>query len=791
MIFRDTPRIALSRRELLACICCVLGAALPARAAEPLDFNKQILPILANHCFTCHGPDEEERKAELRLDTAAGAMADLGGTRAIVPGKPEASELLRRITTTEPGELMPPRKSGKPLNPQQIELLRRWIAEGAHYAQHWSHVPPARPTVPQVQWKTWPRNPVDAFLLERMQREGLNPTGEADRNTLIRRLALDLTGLPPTLEEVQAFLKDTRPDAYERLVDHYLASPRYGEHWARGWLDLARYADSAGYADDPPRTIWAYRDYVIRSFNANKPFDQFTVEQIAGDLLPNPTPDQIIATAFHRNTLTNNEGGTNDEEFRNVAVVDRVNTTMTVWMGTSMACAQCHTHKYDPITQQEYFQFFAFFNNTADADRGNESPTFGVGDNPEKQAKRKSAEAKSAALERAMRGQGALEQTVLRGMVDREKAIVAANQPETSVPIMQELADKQRRVTRLQFRGNFQDLGDEVSEGVPAAFHPLPKEAPRNRLTLARWLVAPENPLTARVIANRYWEQLFGIGLVQTSEEFGIQGEPPSHPALLDWLATELVRLQWDMKAFVKLLVTSAAYRQSSLVTPALQEKDPDNRLLARGPRVRLSAEMIRDQALAVAGLLSDKMYGPSVRPPQPAFGLNAAFGRSMDWQTSAGPDRFRRGIYTEWRRTNPYPSMSTFDAPNRDVCVVRRARTNTPLQALVTLNDQVYLEAAQGLARRLMAHPGTTADRFQQAYLLTLARPAREAEVARLTQFLEETRQALAGKPQQAEELATKPLGPAPKGMNMIDLASWTVLANVLLNLDETVMKR
>jgi mono/diheme cytochrome c family protein len=765
----------------------VLLAVAPARAADPpVDFNRDVRPILFGHCVKCHGPDEGERQADLRLDTRDGATADLGGHAAVVPGKPEASELLRRVTATNTGEVMPPPRSGRRLTAAETDTLARWVRQGAKYATHWSYARPVRPIPPALA-----PHPVDAFLLARLKDVGLGFQPEADRYALARRAALDLTGLPPTPEEAEAFARDPSPGAYERYVDRQLAKPGYGEHWARLWLDLARYADSAGYADDPPRTIWAYRDYVIRSFNANKPFDRFTIEQLAGDLLPDPTEEQLVATAFHRNTLTNNEGGTNDEEFRTVAVVDRVNTTAAVWMGVSLACAQCHNHKYDPLSQREYFGVYAFFNNTADADRPDESPTLDVGDAPEKKAKRAAIEAEAGRLERAMRLQPALVQASLKAKANAVRKQLDRYRPATTVPVMRELTGKDRRTTRIQLRGNFQDLGDVVTEGVPAILPPLPADAPRNRLTLAKWLVSPEHPLTARVVANRYWEHLFGAGLVRTSEEFGSQGDPPTHPELLDYLATELHRLDWDLKAFLRLLVTSRAYRQSAKVTPALLEKDPDNRLVSRGPRVRLTAEMVRDQALAVSGLLSPKMYGPSVKPPQPAFGLNAAFGRSMDWSPSTGEDRYRRGLYTEWRRTNPYPSMATFDAPNRDVCSVRRPRTNTPLQALVTLNDPVYVEAAQALARRMAAGGTTPSERAAFGLRACVQRPATDAEVRSLVALYGRTLAEYARQPEKAVKMAADPLGPLPKGADPADLAAWTVVANVLLNLDEMVMKR
>ncbi|MDB5310400.1 MAG: hypothetical protein JWO38_4602 [Gemmataceae bacterium] len=792
---RPTPAVV----ALLAiAVVCLVPAFAPAQPPAKIDFNRDVRPILSNNCFACHGPDGKERKADLRLDTREGAIA-----AAVVPGKPEASELVARVTTTEVGSAMPPPKSGKKLSPKDTEILTRWVKEGAPYAVHWAYVKPVRPASPAVRTPTWVKTPVDSFVLARLEKEGLTPSPEADKYALIRRLALDLTGLPPTVDEVDAFVKDAAPDAYEKMADRMLAKPAFGEHWARTWLDLGRYADSAGYADDPPRTIWKYRDYVIQSLNANKPFDRFTIEQLAGDLLPTPTEDQLIATAFHRNTMTNNEGGTNDEEFRNVAVVDRVNTTFTVWMGTSVACAQCHNHKYDPISQKEYFQLFAFLNNTADADRGDESPTLPFW-TPELLEKKKKLEAETADLEAKLKGKKPEEMKPERDKLAALKKQLAEVKPLTTVPIMRDLPTGQRRKTRLQFRGNFLDLGEEVAEGVPTAFPPLPKAAPKDRLTFAKWVASPENPLTARVVANRFWEQIFGIGIVRTSEEFGTQGELPSHPELLDWLAVEFMQPTWqpgppaspvqgwDVKRFLKLLVTSAAYRQSAKVTPALVERDPDNRLLARGPRVRLTAEMVRDQALFVGGLLSQKLHGPSVRPPQPNLGVSAAFGGSIDWQTSTGDDKVRRGLYTAWRRSNPYPSMATFDAPNRDICTVRRTRTNTPLQALVTMNDPVYVEAAQGLARRMMKDGGTTpADKVAFAVRVCLARPAKDEEVKRLAKLHADARAKFATELPKATQFATVPLGPLPPGTDAADAAAWTVVASVLLNLDEMFMKR
>jgi hypothetical protein len=760
-------------------------AAAPAvRAQETVDFNRDVRPILSNNCFQCHGPDEKSRKAKLRLDTQEGALA-----ASVVPGKPDASELIARVVAPhDDASTMPPAKSGKRLTPKEVGILKAWIKDGAKYSAHWAYIKPVLPAVPKTKFDT--ANAVDAFLFARLEKEGLKPQPAADRYALARRVALDLTGPPPTAAEVEEVVTDTAANAYEKFVDKMLAKPAYGEHWARFWLDLARYADSAGYADDPLRTIWKYRDYVIESFNANKRFDTFTIEQLAGDLMPKATIEQQIATAFHRNTMTNSEGGTNDEEFRNVAVVDRVNTTFLVWMGTSMACAQCHTHKYDPLTQIEYFRSFAFFNNTADADRPDESPKLEFWTDKQKDA-RADLEARIADLEALLKGRKPDEAKTERDALAMLKKQLAALKPETSVPVMKELTGGQRRKTRLQYRGNFLDLGDEVSEGTPAALHAFPKDAPKTRLEFAKWVTSDQNPLTARVIANRFWEQIFGVGIVRTSEEFGIQGELPSHFELLDWLAVDFQR-DWDVKRFLKLLVMSNAYRQSAKVTREAFERDPENRLLARGPRVRLTAEMVRDQALSAAGLLSPKMLGPSVRPQQPNLGVSAAFGGSIDWQTSAGEDKFRRGVYTQWRRSNPYPSMSAFDAPNRDTCVVRRTRTNTPLQALVTMNDPVYIEAAQALARRTIANGGkTTEERAAFALKACLIRPATEAEVSRLVKLYDDAKVKFGKDAAKAAQFATAPLGPLPKGVDAADAAAWTVVANVILNLDEMLMKR
>jgi hypothetical protein len=829
------------RSSLLLTLFCgtLLTAAAPANPGDlpPVDYARDIRPILSGKCFTCHGPDDKARKAGLRLDVRDAALRKSGsGLVPITPGDPDKSELFNRVINDLESARMPPAKDGKPLSPKEIELLKRWIAQGAPYAQHWAYVKPQRPTVPEVSDKNWPINPIDNFILARLNKEGLRPTAEADRYALARRVAIDLTGLPPTIAEAERFVNDTKPDAYERYVDRMLAKPAYGERWAAVWLDLARYADSQGYANDPDRTIWRWRDWVIQSLNDNLPYDRFTVEQLAGDLLPDPTTSQLIATGFHRNTLVNTEGGTNPEEFRSAAVVDRVNTTFQVWMGVTMACAQCHNHKYDPFTQKEYFQLYAILNSCEDANGGNDAPTINVA----WPGKEQEFEHVNAALTEARKRldeetkavdarQAEWETTVETAKLPKEIADILAqpadkrdkkllpkvqayhrslsevwkkldpqvkeltnrsNQAGTTTPILREL--KQPRVTNIQMRGNFLDKGDQVTPGLPGAFPGPEEKEPINRLTLAHWIVSPENPLTARVAVNRLWEEIFGTGIVLTSEDFGVQGEPPSHPELLDWLATEYVRIGWDTKKMLKLMVMSAAYRQGSQVGPELAKRDPHNRLLARGPRVRLSAEAVRDQALFTAGLLSAKMYGPPVQPARPTFGLSAAFGSTTDWQPSAGEDRFRRALYTRWRRNAPYPSLTTFDAPERTYCSVRRLRTNTPLQALVTLNDPVYVEAAQALARRTVKEGGNSTEmKVDFAFRTVLTRPPTEKEAQRIAELFDKARALYEKDAARAQAMATKPLGAAPKDMNVTDLAAWTVVANVLLNLDETLAKR
>jgi hypothetical protein len=1167
------------------------GAATNAQAQGP-DFNREVRPILAQHCFKCHGPDDGQRKVGLRLDYRAGAVGLLpSGHRAIVPGKPQASPFVRRILSRGP-DLMPPAYANKPLSDREKEILRRWVAAGAVYKPHWAFVPPKQAPPPKVRNAAWCRNPIDAFILARLEKEGLKPSPEADRYTLIRRASLDLIGLPPTLEEVDAFVQDRSPNAYEKLVDRLLASPRYGERWARRWLDLARYSDTNGYEKDRQRSIWPYRDWVIDALNRDMPFDRFTVEQLAGDLLPNATVEQRIATGFHRNTMLNEEGGIDPLEYRYYAVVDRVATTGTAWLGLTLGCAQCHTHKFDPITHREYYRTMAFLNNAdeltidvpkpdieakrrqiesqvaareaklaeafpaegpirwspaptpttatasgAKAERlpdnsvrlsganpetdtytvtlnsdladvgavrlealpdpslGNEGPgrtphgnfvltgfraTVAPGDasGPAMPVKFVRAEADFAqegfpaqnALDGsvktgwAIQGPGrwnvartavfypekpvplpaggrwifTLEQAYgghhtlgrfrlslgqvttdgrpleIRRRENRERKFAAwvkaqearavhwrvlrptkatsnlplltvqdddsvfssgditkrdvydlefrsggppitavrlevlpderlpkhgpgrtfyegafgdfflseitltaggkqasfagatqsgggsaqlaiDGQPQTgwsvngrqgqttvavfrlATPVAADtfslrllfeqyyatalgrfrisvtsetrpagadlppdveeillvsaaqrtraqqdrlfqhylsiapelqterdaiaqmrrqmpeypttLAFAERppnnpRPTFVHHRGEFLKVEEQVTPGVPALLPPLPKEAPLNRLTFARWLVAPSNPLVARVAMNRQWAAFFGKGIVRTLQDFGYQGDLPTHPELLDWLAVEFVRKGWSLKQMHRLMVTSAAYRQSSWATPELLARDPENRLLARGPRVRLEAEMLRDSALTACGLLSPKIGGPSVFPPQPPGVSSEGTYGPLEWRVSEGEDRFRRGLYTFSKRTAPYAMFTTFDAPSGEVCLARREVSDTPLQALALLNDQVFVEAAQALGKRMASQPGSVEARIVTLFRRCLTRPPSREEANLLLKFYTAQKERFEKKELDAARVA---------GMGDGDVnarAAWTVLARSLLNLDEAITR-
>ncbi len=1048
----------------LACLYLFLPAVSAGDQKTSVDFNREVRPILSDNCFACHGPDENQRKARLRFDTKEGAFAKAG---VITPGDASKSRLYQRVAAKDQASLMPPVSSGHKLTEKQIETLKRWIDEGARWNEHWAFVAPKRPEIPKVANTAWVRSPIDSFIFARLEKEGLKPSPEADKTTLLRRVYLDLTGLPPAPADADAFLADKSPDAYEKVVDRLLASPRYGERMAMVWLDLSRYADTHGYHIDSHRDMWPWRDWLIRAFNQNKRFDQFTVEQLAGDLLPEATQEQKIATGFNRNHMINFEGGAIPEEYLTEYIIDRVETTATTWMGLTMGCARCHTHKFDPISQKEFYQFFAFFNSVPevglDGRNGNAAPmlslpteeqkdkqqeltrtmqdltdalsdknlaplqqewektlagkmavapvkgitahyeldgsladssgryrhgrtlngdpafgsgmvsrgvsldgqtslsfgdagafdtgeqfTFALWMRPgmgkvgnfafqkiEDEKTRRGYElvfekthlidiqrwaapltirlisnwpdnaivvrtkeafnngewkhlaftydgsGKAAGLKVFLNGKAAeivVEMDALNGSIKTGAELIIGNKqtgraysgglddmrfysralndgeiehlgvhypihtilsgvsgkrakeeedrlreyfltrvaPEKmrrehaelkeirnrkqaldkailNTMVMMELGKP--RDTFVLARGDYRNKTDKVTPGVPAILPPLPKDEKANRLTLAKWLLDPNHPLTSRVAVNRFWQMYFGHGIVKTVEDFGVQGEPPVHPELLDWLATEFIRTGWDVKALQKLIVTSAAYRQSSRVTPELREKDPENRLLARGPRRRLPAETVRDNALAVSGLLNDEIGGRSVLPYQPP-GLweEMAFGDGFSMQEyvqSHGKDLYRRSMYTFWKRTVPPAAMSTFDAPDREKCVARRAVTNTPLQALVTLNDPTYVEAARAMAQKTLREGGKDMNsRIVYVFRLALARKpsAQEAKVLRdlLSQQLINYRKDRKA----AGDLSRVGESVVDNKIDQAELAAWTMVASAVLNLDETITK-
>jgi mono/diheme cytochrome c family protein len=1056
----------------LAAVCAVGGSAgrsvvvraQTAPAATPVSFNREILPILANNCFACHGPDEKKRETKFHFDTQEGMFLKKG---VIERGNAEESLLIEKITDPNPKDRMPPPESGHTLTQKQIELLRRWIDEGAKWDTHWAYVPPTRPDLPAVVQSSWVRNPIDQFILARLEREGLKPAPEADKETLLRRVTYDLTGLPPTPAETDAFLADQSPDAYETQVDRLLRSPHYGERMAMPWLDAARYADTHGYHIDSLRGMWPWRDWVINAFNQNMPFDEFAIEQLAGDLLPNATREQKIASGFNRNHMINFEGGAIADEYQVEYVVDRVEATSSAFMGLTMGCARCHSHKFDPITHKEFYEFFAFFNNVPevglDGRIGNAVPVLPL-PSPEQQARLDDLNAAISSHEGALsdavvvpmqrewekvvtakpaepdvaglvahyeldgnfsdvsgryqhgrtvvgdptfdagrvgkavsfdgdtevsfgnvagfdrsdafslavwlKGRGNLPISVFQKIesADRRRGYewqlddialvgiqkwaarlrvrIAGDTPDSAIEIhtrewltlgdwyhvaltydgsakvtglalylngtkldpdvisdglagtiatdaplrvgskalgkpfvgqiddlrlytrvlspeqiedlaihhpmrvilsgvtgkpSKEEADRTRdyfltyaapesvrtayrelkalrarkddlvklipttmvmselknpRETFILARGDYRNHTDKVQPGVPAMLPPLPKDASLNRLTLAKWLLDPGHPLTSRVAVNRYWQNYFGIGIVKTQEDFGVQGEPPVHPELLDWLATEFIRTGWDVRAMQRLIVTSATYRQSSKTTAALREKDPENRLLARGPRGRLPAEMIRDTALAASGLINDAIGGPSVMPYQPkGIWEELAFGDGFSGQSyeqSHGPDLYRRGMYTLWKRTAPPASLATFDAPDREKCTARRAQTNTPLQALVLLNDPTYVEASRALAQRVILEGGKDPKaRIAYAFRLATARKPSKNEIKVLHTLLDGRLNAYRKDRQGALKLLAVGESPRNSRLDVAELAAYTTVTSVIFNLDETVTKQ
>ncbi|HEY3902060.1 MAG TPA: PSD1 and planctomycete cytochrome C domain-containing protein [Chthoniobacter sp.] len=769
---------------LLLIVQVILLHGITLRGAIPAQpgFNRDIRPILSDKCFYCHGPDEKKREAKLRLDVAESAYAEHDSGRAIVPGKPEDSELLNRILSHDKDDMMPPPKAKKPpVSAEQVATLRRWIEQGAKYEGPWAFLPLNQAPPPVVRNQSWVRNPIDRYILARLESEDITPSPEADRATLIRRLYLDLLGLLPTPEQVAAFVADPAPDAYEKLVDRTLANPHYGERWGRHWLDQARYADSNGYSIDAPRTMWPYRDWVIKALNDDLPFDEFTIEQLAGDLLPKPTKSQLIATGFHRNTMINQEGGTKPEQFRVEAMIDRTDTTGAVWLGLTVGCAQCHSHKFDPIPQREFYQMCAFFNQGEDVNSTGATISVARGEVFGHPVKPTSADIQSIKFPKAIPTQEAWEEKE-RDRLEKlpadqqptalflalriadstrqpeEKKLVAtayakaypkakgkkgkAEDPDVAdLMIMQDLAKP--RTNYLLIRGDYTrpdektgPLQPGVITAVNAAFHNPPTEF-HNRLDLARWLVNPENPLTPRVKMNRVWMHYFGRGIVETDEDFGTQGSGPTNPELLDWLASEFIRQHWSVKAMHRLIVTSATYRQSSKSRPDLAEKDPRNILLARQERVRVEAEIVRDAALSASGLLDETIGGPSVHPPQPQ-GVYSFTQAVKKWVDDKGGNRYRRGLYTQFYRSAPYPLLTTFDTPDFSLVCTRRARSDTPLQALNVANDPAFLECAEALAKRVEKDVpnGDTEAQLRRAFAICLSREPSPTELSILGKY-------------------------------------------------------
>jgi hypothetical protein len=885
---------------------------------ERIDFSTQVKPIINKHCISCHGG--VKRNGDFSLLFREDALDTVeSGKYAIIPGHPEDSEMIRRLTLTDPEERMPYKED--PLSREQIQILTQWIKEGAEWGDHWAYVAPKPVNVPksknllagfEVSPTEWAKNDIDYFILEKLTLQQLEPSAEAGKATLIRRVYLDLIGIPPTLEQAERFIRDDREVAFEKAVDELLASPHYGEKWAAWWLDLARYSDTKGYERDVGRNIWRYRDWVIKAFNDDKPFDEFTIEQLAGDLLPNPTDDQLIATAFHRNTMNNDEGGTEDEEFRIAALIDRVNTTWEVWQSTTMGCVQCHSHPYDPFVHGEYYKSLAFFNNTRDEDTEAEHPTLRTYreedqkklDDIRQWVQNHATPEKELEISRFLKtlepkyhphnfdefvngelidtkwlgirhgGSARLKNINLSGKtqllinywtdtdggsfeIRKDKfdgeVIAATAIPKTkkrmtisiplqsidgkhdlyfrfknptinpgrsvcaidwfafrddlpgkespgyfnnrqtfmellntdvdNTPVMIENNEDQYRTTYVFDRGNWLVKGKAVKPDVPHSLNALPTNAQRNRLGFALWLTSKENPLTSRSIVNRLWEQIFGQGLVETVEDFGTQGASPSHPELLDWLALRLVNdHQWSLKKLLKDIVMSATYRQDSRLGKGMFEKDPGNVLLARGPRVRLSAEQVRDQALAVSGLLSQKMYGKSVKPYQPEGVWNTVYNGET-WVESEGEDRYRRALYTYSKRTSPYPSMLMFDGSSREVCVSRRIRTNTPLQALVTLNDPVFVEASIALAREMLNEGKTTDEKIASGYYRITFQQVSDDKLMPLIELYNSALNEYSTNTEEAMKLVRQ-------NDAIPELAAMTLVANALLNIDEVMTK-
>lgn len=829
----------------LALLVCLYPSV--ARAAGPnatdVTFNRDVRPILADHCFACHGPDKNQRKADLRLDTKEGAFADREDHRTLVPGKPAESELYRKVAAADARKRMPPAKFGKPLDARQIETIRRWIEQGAKWQDHWAWIPPKRPALPtplssppseggDIGGVT--RNAIDFFIFAELDKHGLRPAPEADRRTLIRRLSFDLTGLPPEPKDVDQFLADQAPDAYRRMVERLLASEHYGERMALYWLDLVRFADTGGYHSDNHRDIYLYRDWVINAFNKNLPFDRFTTEQLAGDLLPNPSLDQKIASGYNRLLMTTEEGGAQAKEYMAKYSADRVRNASTVWMGATMGCSECHDHKFDPYTMKDFYSFASFFADIQEIPVGRQQQT--PLPSPDQASRLGTLNEQIAPLQKTLDEARAkweeglrltdlrrVPKNVLDALLAEPAKRTAAQQKtlesfyRTATPQLEsnrkKLADLQRqkkgieeaipttlvamsgppRTMRILPRGNWlDDSGPVVTPAVPGFLSPLGvKDRRPTRLDLAKWFVSPDHPLVARVFVNRLWKLMFGQGIVKTLDDFGTQGAWPTHPDLLDWLAVEFRQSGWDVKHMLRLMALSRTYRQTSVADAELRQRDPYNQWLARQGRFRLDAEMVRDNALAVSGLLVRKVGGHSVKPYQPAGYWQFLNFPRRTYQADRGPDQYRRGLYTYWQRSFLHPSLLAFDAPSREECTVDRPRSNTPLQALVLLNDPTYVEAARAFAERMVLEGGGDAgSRIQFACRQALNRPASPAEVKLLSDLHQHHSKQYQRDPQAAQALLAVGDPPPVKDADAAELAAWTSVARVVLNLHETITR-
>ncbi|MCE7070497.1 PSD1 and planctomycete cytochrome C domain-containing protein [Dyadobacter sp. CY327] len=735
---------------------------------KEVSYNFDIRPILSDKCLACHGPDANKREAGLRLDVAEDAFKALQENpkaHALVAGKPELSQVYLRITTADTALRMPPTGSNLKLTQREVDLIEKWIKQGAKYEKHWAFVAPKKPALPEVDDKDWPKNEIDYFILQKQEQKGVKPNEEADKERLLKRLSLDITGLPPTLKMMDEFMADNSANAYEKMVDQLLKNPAYGEKMTIHWLDLARYADSHGYQDDGYRTQWPWRDWVIHAFNKNMHYNDFVTWQLAGDLLPNSSKEQLLATGFNRNHKITEEGGVIPEEYRIMYVTDRNDLFGKGLLGVTLECAHCHDHKYDPFSQKEYYQMFAFFNNVKEV--GIESVIGG----PETYAKKPLMEISND---------------------DVKNILTFINKPDTNRLIVSVMGDLDTlRKTHILERGVYDALGDEVQPATPTSILPFDKNYPKNRLGLSKWLFDKRNPLTSRVYVNILWQEFFGKGIVKTSGDFGMQGELPSHPALLDWLATDFMDHGWDIKRLVKQMVTSATYKQSAVVTKEKLATDPDNILLARGPRYRIHAEFIKDLVLASSGLLNKTIGGPSVKPYQPAGlweGATSGRGLLSVYNQDHGGALYRRGMYTLIKRTVPPPTMSIFDASNRDLCEVKRLKTNTPLQALVMMNDPAVLEASRVLAAKLLQEKSEAKEKITKAFRLIVCRKPSDKELDVLSAYYDKQLQSI--KPEKAEKMVTVGEYPLTKKVDKKAQAALMRVISTIYNLEETITK-